>query len=109
MLPEYEGFDPEEVDRLIEADLSSDEEVLNRIDPGNKRKYNLSTNEVLDPGIGYYERSEAVELDKNIKVEPAFFGRENTKAEKNELNYLTKEINPALKEIIPYIMSKHSQ
>ena len=109
MLPEYEGFDPEEVDRLIEADLSSDEEVLNRIDPGNKRKYNLSINEVLDPEIGNFECSEAVRLDESIKVEPAFFSRDNTKAEKHELIYLTKEINPALKDIIPYVMSKHSQ
>ena len=91
MLPEYEGFDPEEVDKLIEVDLSSDEEVLNRIEPGNKRKYNLSTNEVVDPGIGYFERSE------------------NMMVKKRELDYLTEEINPALKEIIPYVMSKHSQ
>ena len=35
-------------DDIMEADLSSDEEVMKRIEPGNKKKYKLSANVPLE-------------------------------------------------------------
>lgn len=80
---------------IIEAELSSDDdEVLKRIEPGNKKSYNLSTNVARKLELGYFKRGYIPTGDQIHDhchhTEPAFLGRENTWEEDEAVGYLQK-------------------
>ena len=79
-----------EFDKLLEESLSSDEETLTRIEPRNKRKYALC------------DRADDTKAFESQKFE------ENANNDNANLVYMSKQILPALKKIIPYVLAKNS-
>ena len=49
---------------IMEADLSSDDEVLQRIEPGNKKKYNLSSHVSKELKEGHFKREHLADDDE---------------------------------------------
>ena len=76
-----------EFDKILEESLSSDEETLTRIEPRNKRKYLLCN------------RADDIKALENQKFE------NNGNNDNANLVYMSKQILPSLKEIIPYVLA----
>ena len=79
-----------EFDKILEESLSSDEETLTRIEPRNKRNYILCN------------RADDIRALENQKFE------NNANNDNANLVYMSKQILPSLKEIIPYVLAKKS-
>ena len=96
----------------MDAELSSDDEVLDRIEPLRNRKYNLATYQPvpLEPGLferGHIPINDEIR-DKCEEQAPIWLNRDNTQQDDLDIKYLETQIQPVMKELIPYVLSKLS-